>query len=177
MAGDVPIGSGLSSSAALELAVARAFQTVSGFAWSPPDIARCAQRAENEWVGMNCGIMDQMITAAGVAGSALLIDCRSLETAQVPLPPDSVVVVLDSVTRRGLVDSAYNERRAQCEAAARHFDVAALRDVDEAAFAQQADALDSLTRRRARHVISENARAPWPPPPPCAAATRRASAS
>ena len=158
MAGDVPIGSGLSSSAALELAVARAFQAVSGFAWSPPAIARCAQRAENEWVGMNCGIMDQMISAAGVADSALLIDCRSLETAQVPLPPDSVVVVMDSVTRRGLVDSAYNERRAQCEAAAQHFGAAALRDVDEATFAQQADALDALTRRRARHVISENAR-------------------
>ena len=158
MAGDVPIGSGLSSSAALELAVARAFQAVSGFAWSPPAIARCAQYAENEWVGMNCGIMDQMISAAGVAGSALLIDCRSLETAQVPLPPDSVVLVMDSVTRRGLVDSAYNERRAQCEAAARHFGVSALRDVDEAAFARQADVLDALTRRRARHVISENAR-------------------
>ncbi len=158
MAGDVPIGSGLSSSAALELALARAFQTVSGFAWEPAAIARHAQRAENDWVGMNCGIMDQMISAAGEAGNALLIDCRSLETTFVPLPPESVVVVMDSMTRRGLVDSAYNERRAQCEAAARHFGVAALRDVDESDFRQRATQLDDLTRRRARHVISENAR-------------------
>ncbi len=158
MAGDVPIGSGLSSSAALELACARAFQAVSGFAWSASAMARCAQRGENEWVGMNCGIMDQMISAAGVAGSALLIDCRSLETALVPLPPDSVVVVMDSNTRRDLVDSAYNERRARCEAAAQQLGVVALRDIDEASFARQADRLDELTRRRARHVISENAR-------------------
>ena len=158
MAGDVPIGSGLSSSAALELALARAFQAVSGFAWEPAAIARHAQRAENDWVGMNCGIMDQMISAAGAAGNALLIDCRSLATTFVPLPPESVVVVMDSMTRRGLVDSAYNERRSQCEAAARHFGVTALRDVDESDFAQRATQLDDLTRRRARHVISENAR-------------------
>ena len=158
MAGDVPIGSGLSSSAALELAVARAFQGVSGFQWEPAVIARHAQRAENQWVGMNCGIMDQMISASGVEGSALLIDCRSLATRRAPLPPGSVVVVMDSMTRRGLVDSAYNERRAQCEAAARHFGVKALRDVDAATFSRRAGELDGLTRRRARHVITENAR-------------------
>ncbi|MCY4024071.1 MAG: galactokinase [Anaerolineaceae bacterium] len=158
MAGDVPIGSGLSSSAALELAVARAFQAVSAFKWEAAAVARLAQRAENEWVGMNCGIMDQMISAAGVEGSALLIDCRSLATRQVPLPPESAVIVMDSMTRRGLVDSAYNERRAQCEAAARHFGVKALRDIDEAGFAARAAHLEGLTRRRARHVIAENAR-------------------
>ena len=158
MAGDVPIGSGLSSSAALELAVARAFQAVSAFNWEGATVARLAQRAENEWVGMNCGIMDQMISAAGVEGSALLIDCRSLATRQVPLPPGSAVIVMDSMTRRGLVDSAYNERRAQCEAAARHFGVKALRDLDEAGFAARAAQLEGLTRRRARHVIAENAR-------------------
>ncbi len=158
MAGDVPIGSGLSSSAALELAVARAFQAVSGFAWEPAVIARHAQRAENDWVGMNCGIMDQMIAAAGVSGSALLIDCRSLATRLVPIPSESVVVVMDSMTRRGLVDSAYNQRRAQCEAAAQHFGVSALRDVSEATLAGQAAQLDELVYRRARHVIGENAR-------------------
>ncbi|MDD9955055.1 MAG: galactokinase [Anaerolineaceae bacterium] len=158
MAGDVPIGSGLSSSAALELAVARAFQAVSAFKWEAAAVARLARRAENEWVGMNCGIMDQMISAAGVEGSALLIDCRSLATRQVPLPPESVVVVMDSMTRRGLVDSAYNECRAQCEAAARHFGVKALRDVEEAGFAARTAQLEGLTRRRARHVIGENAR-------------------
>lgn len=172
MAGDVPIGSGLSSSAALELALARAFQTVSGFAWEPAAIARHARRAENDWVGMNCGIMDQMISAAGEAGSALLIDCRSLATTPVPLPAASVAVVMDSMTRRGLVDSAYNERRSQCEAAARYFSVTALRDVAESDFTQRATQLDDLTRRRARHVISENARTLA-----AAAAMRRGDAS
>jgi galactokinase len=102
--------------------------------------------------------MDQTISAAGVAGHALLIDCRSLETQAVPLPPGTRVVVLDTTTRRGLVDSAYNERRAQCEAAARFFEVPALRDVSLVQFQARAERLDDLTRRRARHVVTENAR-------------------
>lgn len=158
IAGDVPVGAGLSSSASIELAVARAFATISDIPWNPPVIAQLAQRAENEWVGMNCGIMDQMISAAGVAGTALLIDCRSLQTRNVPLPPDTVIVVLDTATRRGLVDSAYNERRKQCEDAARAFNVPALRDVSLAEFERRAHELDEVTRRRARHVISENER-------------------
>ena len=156
--GDVPVGAGLSSSAALELAVARAFAAVSGFPWEPAQMARLAQKAENQWVGVNCGIMDQMISAAGKAGHALLIDCRSLETQLAPLPPETAVVILDTATRRGLVDSAYNERRAQCEAAAHFFGVPALRDVDLATFNARADQLDPLTRQRARHVIGENQR-------------------
>ena len=158
IAGDVPIGAGLSSSAALEMAAARLFAALSNLPWDPVGMARLGQRVENRWVGVNCGIMDQMASAAGQAGHALLIDCRSLETQPVPLPPDTVVVVLDTATRRGLVDSAYNARRAQCEAAARFFGVAALRDVSLARFEQEADALDEVTRRRARHVITENAR-------------------
>ncbi len=158
MAGDVPIGAGLSSSAALEMATARVFAVTSGLPWDATTMARIGQRAENEWVGVNCGIMDQMISAAGVAGHALLIDCRSLETQAVPLPPGTAVVVLDTATRRGLVDSAYNERRAQCEAAARFFDVPALRDVSVAHFQAQADRLDDVTRRRARHVVTEDER-------------------
>lgn len=158
MAGDVPRGAGLSSSAAIELATARAFQAVTGFAWDPAAMARIGQRAENEWVGVNCGIMDQMISAAGRAGHALLIDCRSLETQPVPLPVNTAVVVLDTATRRGLVDSAYNERRAQCEAAAKYFAVPALRDVTPEQFVAQADGLDAVTRQRARHVITENVR-------------------
>jgi galactokinase len=157
-AGDVPVGAGLSSSAALELAVARIFAGVSEVAWDPPVMARLAQRAENEWVGVNCGIMDQMISAAGSAGHALLIDCRSLDAKPVPIPDGTAVVILDTATRRGLVDSAYNERRAQCEAAAVAFGVRALRDVDLAVFEGRAGELDPLTRRRARHVITENAR-------------------
>lgn len=158
IAGDVPRGAGLSSSAALELATARAFATATGIAWRPVPMARLAQRAENAWVGVNCGIMDQLISAAGVAGHALLIDCRSLDTRAVPLPDDVAVVVLDTATRRGLVDSAYNERRANCERAAASFGVRALRDVDERMLAERGEALDELTRRRARHVVSENAR-------------------
>jgi galactokinase len=158
MAGDVPVGAGLSSSAALELAVARAFGAVAGWAWDAPRMALLGQYAENKWVGMNCGIMDQMISAAGVAGHALLIDCRSLAISPMPLPQGIAVVVLDTATRRGLVDSAYNERRAQCEAAARHFGVAALRDVSVAQLAAAQPDLDALTYRRARHVITENER-------------------
>ena len=158
VAGDVPLGAGLSSSAALELAAARAFAATSGLRWEPVRMAQLAQRAENRWVGVNCGIMDQLISAAGHAGSALLIDCRSLETRAVPMPADSAVVVLDTATRRGLVDSLYNERRAQCEAVARHFGVPLLRDVTEQALAARAAELDATALRRARHVVSENAR-------------------
>ncbi len=163
MAGDVPKGAGLSSSAALELATARAFQQVSGFAWDAPQMAKLSQLAENKWVGVNCGIMDQMISAAGEAGHALLIDCRSLVTQSVPLPPtldgsETAVVILDTTTRRGLVDSAYNERRQQCEAAAAFFGVKALRDVSITEFLEAADQLDPLTQRRAKHVITENLR-------------------
>jgi galactokinase len=158
IAGDVPVGAGLSSSAALELAAARAFAAVSGFPWDPATMAKLGQRAENEWVGVRCGIMDQMISAAGKAGHALLIDCRSLHTEEVPVPVGTTVVILDTTTRRGLVDSAYNERREQCEAAARFFGVSALRDVSPARFEVEAGRLDELTRRRARHVITENER-------------------
>jgi galactokinase len=157
-AGDVPVGAGLSSSAALELATARTFAAVTGVVWQPVAMARISQRAENEWVGVNCGIMDQLISAAGAAGHALLIDCRSLETRSVLVPDSIAVVVLDTGTRRGLVDSAYNERRAQCEAAASFFGVPALRDVDVATFDARQNELDTVTRKRACHVVTENAR-------------------
>lgn len=168
ISGNVPRGAGLSSSAALELAAARMFHTRmfqarSGWAWQPAQMALLSQKAENQWVGMNCGIMDQMISAVGKAGHALLIDCRSLATTHVPLPPapdgaQTAVVILDTATRRGLVDSAYNERRRQCETAAAFFDVKALRDVSIADFLAAEAELDPLTRRRARHVITENVR-------------------
>jgi galactokinase len=158
LAGDVPRGAGLSSSAALEVATARAFAQASGFAWDPPVMAKLAQRAENRWVGVNCGIMDQLISATGRAGHAQLIDCRSLSLTAVPLPPGVAVAVLDTNTRRGLVDSAYNERRASCEQAAQQFGVKALRDVTPEQFAQRTAELDAAAQRRARHVISENDR-------------------
>ena len=158
VAGDVPLGAGLSSSASLEMATARAFAAVSGLPWKAAPMALLGQKAENEWVGVNCGIMDQLISAAGVADMALLIDCRSLETEAVPLPRGTVVVVLDTATRRGLVDSAYNERRAQCEAAAKLFGVKALRDVTSARLAARAAELEPVTLRRARHVVTEDER-------------------
>jgi galactokinase len=158
LAGDVPIGAGLSSSAALEMATLRAFTLISELPWDAVAMAKLGQRAENKWVGVNCGIMDQMISSAGKAGHALLIDCRSLETQLVPLPPGTVAVVMDTATRRELADSAYNERRAQCEAAAQFFGVPALRDVSLVHFEARADELDALTCRRARHVITENER-------------------
>lgn len=156
--GDVPIGAGLSSSAALELAVARSFHATSSFEWNPAKIALLAQKAENQWVGVNSGIMDQMISASGKNGHALLIDCRSLETESLPVPDGLAVVVLDTGTRRELVTSAYNERRSQCETAAAHFGVTRLRDVSLAQFEAGKAGLDDVTMRRARHVISENER-------------------
>lgn len=156
--GDVPIGSGLSSSAAIELATARAFHVVSDFEWNPATMAKAGQSVENDWLGLKTGIMDQMISAAGIENRALLIDCRSLETATAPLPDGTAVVILDTSTRRGLVDSKYNERREQCEAAAEHFGVKALRDVDVATFDARADELEEIIRKRARHIIYENDR-------------------
>jgi galactokinase len=158
LAGDIPIGAGLSSSAALELALLKTFWAVSPWAWDGRRMAQMARRIENEWVGVQSGIMDQLISSLGEAGHALLIDCRSLETSSVPLPAGTRVVVLDTGTRRGLVDSAYNERVAQCQEAAAYFGVPALRDVSLETFEEDHPRLDGLALRRARHVVSENAR-------------------
>jgi len=158
MAGDVPIAAGLSSSAALELATARAFAHVSDLPWDPAAMALLGQRAENVWVGVNCGIMDQMISASGRVGHAFLLDCRTLAGRHVSLPAGTAVVVLDTGTRRGLVDSAYNERRRQCETVSAHFGVQALRDVSAADLAARAGELADMSVRRARHVITENDR-------------------
>lgn len=159
LGGDVPKGAGLSSSAALELAAARAFAAVSGFGWEAARMAQIGQRAENEWVGVQCGIMDQMASAASRQGHALFLDCRSLEYEHVPLPPGAAVIVLDTSTRRGLVNSAYNERRRQCEAAARFFGVKALRDVSLEQFEERGKrkaGLEEAAWKRARHIVSEN---------------------
>jgi galactokinase len=159
ISGDVPQGAGLSSSASLSVAVCRLFATLPGFeGLSPIDMALIAQRAENDFVGCKCGNMDQIISASGVEGHALLIDCRSLQTQPVPIPPGAAIMIFNSHVSRGLVDSAYNTRREQCEAAARHFGVRALRDVDLAALQARGGELDPVVLRRARHVVTENAR-------------------
>jgi galactokinase len=154
--GDVPAGAGLSSSAALELAVGHALLAAAGQALDATTLALAAQRAENEFVGCRCGIMDQLVSASGVAGHALLIDCRSLAADAMALPAGTALLIAHSRVRRGLVDSAYNERRTACEAAARTLGVPALRDalLPDVLLAP----LDAVTQRRARHVITENRR-------------------
>ena len=158
MLSNIPIGAGLSSSAALELAVARAFSVACNWGFDPQKMALIGQQAENEWVGANTGIMDQMIIASAQANHALMIDCRDLSTQQIPLPAGTKIVIMDTVTRHSHTDSGYNERREQCEIAAAHFGVSHLRDVTLAEFNLLADELDVLPGKRARHVISENER-------------------
>ena len=157
--GDVPLGAGLSSSASLLVAVGQAFVELQALQGLPPQqLALLAQRAENDFVGCRVGIMDPMISACGVAGHALLLDCRSLQATPVPMPAGLAVLIVHSKVRRGLLDSAYNLRRRQCEQAARHFGVPALRDVTSAQLADGAPGLDATVWRRARHVVTENER-------------------
>jgi galactokinase len=159
----VPVGAGLSSSAALELASAWALSGADAPAADPLTLARIAQRAENDYVGMRCGLMDQFAAAAGVADAAVLLDCRTLEHRSVPIPAGLVLVVAHTGVPRSLTGSAYNERRMQCEAAvaalARHDPgVRALRDVTPDLLERYAEELDRVVLRRARHVVEENAR-------------------
>ncbi|MGH9277661.1 MAG: galactokinase [Acidimicrobiales bacterium] len=144
----IPVGAGLSSSAALEVAVALAI----GFAGSPLELARACQRAEHRATGVPSGLMDQLASAAGVAGHALLIDCRSDEVTPVPIAEGVDVVAVHSGQPRTLAGSAYAQRRAQCDAA--EAIVGPLRDASLADLV----VLDPILQRRARHVVSENAR-------------------
>ena len=155
---DIPTGAGLSSSAALELGTARVFSELAPFPWDPVEMAVISQRAENDWVGMNCGIMDQLICAAGRPDQALLIDCRALTWTPAKVPPGAVVVVLDTSTRRELVGSAYNDRVASCAEAATAFGVPALRDLDWETLQEGRDLLEPVAFRRARHVVREDDR-------------------
>ena len=145
----LPVGGGLSSSAALEVAVALAL----GFSGSPLELARLCQRAEQRASGVPCGIMDQLASAAGVAGHALRIDCTSLSVTAVPVPHDLEVLVVDSGQRRALATSAYADRAGACEAAQ-----ALLGPLASASLDAVASLPDEVVRRRARHVVTENAR-------------------
>jgi galactokinase len=163
LASTLPVGAGLSSSAALELVSAWALAGTEPPAADALTLARVAQRAENEYVGVRCGLMDQFASASGVAGAAVLLDCRSLEHRVVRLPADLVLVVAHTGVPRSLGSSAYNERRAQCEAAVaglarRAPGIRSLRDVDGALLDRYADVLDPVAARRARHVVEENER-------------------
>ncbi|MFM2589018.1 galactokinase [Vibrio sp. TBV020] len=158
VSGNVPQGAGLSSSAALEVVIGQTFKVLYNLDISQAEIALNGQQAENEFVGCNCGIMDQMISAEGQENHAMLLDCRSLETTAVSMPEDMAVVIINSNKKRGLVDSEYNTRREQCEEAARIFGVKALRDVTIEQFNTKVNELDELVAKRARHVITENDR-------------------
>jgi galactokinase len=135
-----------------------ALTRLSGLEVDLKTLALTGQQAENNFVGVRTGIMDQFIAALGQAGHALLIDCRSLDYRAVPVPPGTAIIIANSNVKRGLVDSEYNTRRRECEAAAAHFGVPALRDVSADVFALHADELDETVARRARHIITENAR-------------------
>ena len=156
IAGNLPKGAGLSSSASLEVAIGKAMLALSGSDIDHTKLAQIAQAAECDFVGTKCGIMDQLISAQGKAGNALLIDCRSLELTDVPVPDDAAIMIVHSGVTRGLVDGHYNERRRQCEAAAAAMGVVALRDANIDML--NAAGLDATTTARARHVITENQR-------------------
>lgn len=153
----VPIGVGLSSSAALEVATLRALRALLNLPLDDETLAYLGQRAEVQHAGVNCGIMDQMAASLADTRQALFLDTRTMQRRRIPLPADSAVLVLDSGIARSLAASAFNERRAECEEAARQLGVRALRDIG----AKDISKLDTLAepwRRRAHHVITENAR-------------------
>ncbi len=158
--GNVPLGSGLSSSAALEMATALALCDASDIPWSAADMALLGQKVENEFVGVSCGIMDQFASASAEPSCALLLDCRSLEMEAVPFPDGTGIVVMDTGSRRKLTSSAYNERRSSCRTAVtilRDADptIEALRDVDRLLLDSVRPHMDDVTYRRASHVIDE----------------------
>ena len=162
--GDVPLGAGLSSSAALEVAVAMAMDALLDVERTGEATAKLCQAVEHRWAGVACGIMDQFASRLGRADHALFLDCRSLAYRAVPLPLDEArVVIVDSRARRELATSAYNERRATCEAATRFFQqidpsIQALRDVSLELFERYRAEMPDVEGKRAEHVIRENQR-------------------
>lgn len=161
--GDVPIGSGLSSSASIEVGTAVALTAISNIQIGRSELARLCRKAENEFVGAQVGIMDQFVSLFGKAGHALLLDCRSLDYQLVPLSGPARIVVCNTSVKHELASSAYNERRAQCEAGVKHLsaklqNVKALRDVTIEELEEHGTDLPDVIYRRCRHVITENAR-------------------
>ena len=158
ISGNVPQGAGLSSSASLEVAVGTVFQQLYHLPLDGTQVALNGQEAENQFVGCNCGIMDQLISALGKKDHALLIDCRSLGSKAVSMPEGVAVIIINSNFKRTLVGSEYNTRREQCETGARFFQQKALRDVELSQFNAVAHQLDPVVAKRVRHVLTENAR-------------------
>lgn len=161
--GEVPIGAGLSSSAAIEVATGYALLENSALRLECVNLAKLCQRAENEFVGVRCGIMDQFISCFGQAERVLMLDCRTLEYKLHPLPKQACLIICNTMVKHALAGGEYNVRRAQCEAGVRHFsqnepNVRALRDVGEAALKRSRRDLSEVVFRRCRHVITENLR-------------------
>jgi len=154
----VPISSGLSSSAALECATATAFEAVSGFRLDPIEKARLCQGAENRFVGVNCGILDQYTSCCGRAGCALLLDCKDLSSQAVPMGRDIQVVICDTKFKRELAGSEYGQRRAQCEEGARRLGIEALREISLEHYEVREQELPTEVARRCRFIIEENDR-------------------
>ncbi|HEX8480025.1 MAG TPA: galactokinase [Telluria sp.] len=152
---NLAVGSGLSSSAALEVATLRALRSLLDFPLDDVELAQIAQRAEIEFAHVNCGIMDQMASSLADTDTMLFIDARTLEHRLVPLPEGTALIVIDTGVARKLAASKYNERRSECQEAARLLGATALRDVTDLA---AVEALPEPMRRRARHVVSENLR-------------------
>lgn len=160
---DIPIGSGLSSSAAVEVGFAVLWQALGGWPLERLQLAQLCQRAENQYVGVSCGLMDQFASACGIEGHALYFDTRSLEWQAAPVPADIALVIADSGVRRSLAHSGYNERRAACEQAVRELQaylpgITSLRDVATTELAAYAPYLSEIPRKRAEHVVKEIAR-------------------
>jgi galactokinase len=160
---DVPLGAGLSSSAALEVSVAHALLTQSGFKFDPIEIAKICQRAENDFVGMRCGVMDQYISCCGVAGHALLIDCRGLASRHVAIAQNLRLLIANSRVRHQHAGGEYNLRREACEEGVRLLrrylgPIEALRDVTPDQLESKRRRLPELIYRRCRHIVTENAR-------------------
>ncbi len=156
---DLPAGAGLSSSAALEVAVGLALLALAGEKMDAQTLALCCQRAEHEFAGVRCGIMDQTVVARAKAGHALLLDCRSLEVTHVPIKLKGLsFAVFDTGVRHKLASSAYNTRRAECEHAAKVLGVKSLRETNLDAQLKALGKLSAAEERRVRHITTENAR-------------------
>jgi galactokinase len=158
ISGNVPRSAGLSSSASFEIAILRVMVDLFLLELDGVKAAVLAQRAENEFVGCNCGIMDQLISALGQEGQAMLLDCRSLAYKYAPIPSGMQILVVNSNVKRGLVDSEYNLRRQQCEQVAEIANIPALRDMDLSALQTVRHRLTEIQYKRALHVITENMR-------------------
>jgi galactokinase len=158
IAGNVPQGAGLSSSASLEVVIGETFRGLYNLSLTKAEVALNGQEAENQFVGCQCGIMDQMVSACGSKFNALLLDCRSLETKLISMPKNLAVMIINSNVKRGLVDSEYNTRRLQCEEAARTLGLKALRDISLAKLQSNKDRLPEVVYRRAHHVVSDSER-------------------